>query len=252
MAFRYDARPDEADFRDKLYLPSLINVPVEAPVGTFLRRKLPVLNQGSEGACTGFALATVVHYLNRTRAGALRDNELVSARMLYEMAKRNDRWSGEDYSGSSCRGAVKGWHKHGVCAEATWPYDDGVEDTTLTPLREADAAQRPLGAYYRVNTHSLTHMHTALAEVGVLLVSAKVHKGWQRVKADGLVEMDDSDIGGHAFALVGYDKTGFWFQNSWGANWGYQGCGHITYSDWLKNGMDAWVCRSGVPVQLSS
>ena len=52
MSFRYDARPDEAAFRDKLYQPSLINVPAEAPIGTYLRRKVPVLNQGQEGACT--------------------------------------------------------------------------------------------------------------------------------------------------------------------------------------------------------
>jgi len=251
MSFKYDARPDEADFRDKLYQPSLINVPPVAPVGTYLRRKVPVLNQGQEGACTGFALATVVHYLNRTRAGK-HDKDLVSARMLYEMAKQNDRWSGEDYSGSSCRGAVKGWHKHGVCSDDAWPYSVNAEDRELTPLREADAAARPLGAYYRVNTHNLTDMHTALTEVGVLLVSAKVHKGWQQVGQDGKVKPSDEMIGGHAFALVGYDQTGFWFQNSWGETWGYQGCGHVTYADWLKNGMDAWVCRNGVPVQLSS
>lgn len=250
MTFLYDARPDEADFRDKLYQPSLINVPQEAPLGTWKRRAVPVLNQGQEGACTGFALATVVHFLNRVRAGK-NDKDLVSARMLYEMAKQNDRWSGEDYSGSSCRGAVKGWHKHGVCSDELWPYSVGREDRDLSPLREADAARRPLGAYYRVNTHDLMHMHTALTEVGVLLVSAKVHKGWQSVGSDGKVHPSDEMIGGHAFTLVGYDSTGFFFQNSWGSTWGSEGCGHLTYSDWLKNGMDAWVCRGGVPVQLS-
>lgn len=251
MTFRYDARPDEADFRDLLYRPSLLNVPMEMPVGTFLRRKLPVLNQGVEGSCTGFGLATAIHYLQHTRAGK-NDKSLVSARMLYEMAKVYDRWSGEDYDGSSCRGAIKGWHKHGVCADETWPYSSDTVDRTLTPLRAADAAQRPLGAYFRVNTHDFTHMHTALAEVGVLYVSVQVHSGWQKVKADGLIHQVDDNIGGHAFALVGYDKTGFWLQNSWGPSWGYQGCGHMTYSDWLKNGMDAWVARCGVPVQLSS
>ena len=251
MSFRYDARPDEADFRDLLYQPSLINVPPEAHLDTWKRRKVPVLNQGPEGSCTGFALATVVHYLQRTRAGQT-DKELVSPRMLYEMAKIYDRWAGEDYEGSSCRGAVKGWHKHGVCLEQTWPYTAGELDRTLTPEREADAAKRPLGAYYRVNSHNLTHMHTALAEVGVLYVSSQVHTGWQNVGADGKVVQTDEMIGGHAFALIGYDSTGFWFQNSWGEAWGFQGCGHLTYSDWLKNGMDAWVCRAGVPVQLSS
>ena len=45
--------------------------------------------------------------------------------MLYEMARRYDEWAGEKYSGSSARGAVKGWHKHGVCSESHWPYKAG-------------------------------------------------------------------------------------------------------------------------------
>lgn len=47
----------------------------------------------------------------------------VSPRMFYEMARRYDEWPGENYSGSSARGAMKGWHKHGVCEEKLWPYD---------------------------------------------------------------------------------------------------------------------------------
>ena len=42
--------------------------------------------------------------------------------MLYEMAKRYDEWPGEDYDGSSARGAMKGWHKHGVCSDEHWRY----------------------------------------------------------------------------------------------------------------------------------
>ena len=36
--------------------------------------------------------------------------------MFYELAKLYDEWPGQDYEGSSCRGALKGWHKHGVCS----------------------------------------------------------------------------------------------------------------------------------------
>ena len=42
------------------------------------------------------------------------------------MARRYDEWPGEDYTGSSARGAMKGWHKHGVCAEAEWRYEADV------------------------------------------------------------------------------------------------------------------------------
>lgn len=47
---------------------------------------------------------------------------------------------------------MKGWHRHGVCDERHWPYLD-AQQLFVTPLSdwEADAACRPLGAYYRVD-----------------------------------------------------------------------------------------------------
>jgi hypothetical protein len=60
------------------------------------------------------------------------------------------------------------------------------------------------------------------------------------------------DQGGHAFAIVGYDRDGFWIQNSWGADWGRDGFCHVSYDDWLVNGTDVWVARLGVPVTLAS
>ena len=60
----------------------------EEPLAKFREARVPILDQGREGACTGFGLATVVNYLLRTPA--ISDNTLVSARMLYEMAKRYD------------------------------------------------------------------------------------------------------------------------------------------------------------------
>ena len=64
--------------------------------------------------CTGFGLATVAHYL-LIRRHVVPDRTPVSPRMLYDMARRYDEWEGESYDGSSARGAMKGWYKHGVC-----------------------------------------------------------------------------------------------------------------------------------------
>ena len=56
------------------------------------------------------------------------DKDEVSPRMLYNMARRYDEWPGENYSGSSARGAMKGWHKHGVCSRKHWVYDRSLEE----------------------------------------------------------------------------------------------------------------------------
>jgi predicted alpha/beta hydrolase family esterase len=249
----FDARRDTLDFRDKMYAPTLIEVPTEIRLETYRAHRIPILNQGTEGACTGYGLATVVNYLLKTRK-VVSDCVPVSARMLYELAKRYDEWPGENYSGSSARGAMKGWHKHGVCAEALWESKPTKANKGqfqgLNAARTADALRRPLGAYYRVNHKDIVAMHSAIAEVGILYATADVHAGWEAVDEDGVIELSSKVLGGHAFAIVAYDARGFWIQNSWGPKWGKGGFARVSYDDWLQNGSDVWVARLGVPIEL--
>lgn len=246
---RLDAMPDPLDFRDQMFSPTLVEVPRRITLGAYREVGVPILNQGSEGACTGFGLATVAHYLLLRRTGDA-DRVKVSSRMLYEMAKRYDEWPGENYSGSSARGAMKGWHKHGVCSEDLWPYDPAQPDRRFTTDRAGEAVNRPLGAYYRVNHKDLIAMHSAIAEVGILYATGMVHEGWKQLDTEGVIPFPGDRLGGHAFAIVAYDDRGFWIQNSWGPTWGNAGFALITYDDWLANSSDVWVARLGAPVKL--
>ena len=101
-ARRFDARRDTMDFRDQMFVPTLVEVPPHVPLGEYVECEVPILDQGQEGACTGYGLATVVHYLLRRRR-VMPDHDGVSPRMLYEMARRYDEWPGQDYEGSSAR-----------------------------------------------------------------------------------------------------------------------------------------------------
>lgn len=250
----FDVRRDTLDFRDKMYLPTLIEVPSERTLKQYREHRIPILNQGYEGACTGYGLATVVNYLLTTRKVGS-DCSAVSPRMLYELAKRYDEWPGENYPGSSARGAMKGWHKHGVCSEEMWPSVPSKENkgqllAGLNDARTADALRRPLGAYYRVNHKDLVALHAAIAEVGILFATSNVHQGWVEPGDDGLIDYSPEMIGAHAFAIVGYDRNGLWVQNSWGEAWGHEGFACITYDDWLQNATDVWVARLGAPIEL--
>lgn len=242
---RFDARPDRVDFRDREYRPVLESLPDEYPNRVDINHLIPsytsslILNQGSEGACTGFGLAAVVNYLLfKCSLETGETVQSVSARMLYHMARIYDEWAGEDYAGSSCRGAMKGWHRHGVCLDTTWPYrDDRRRIRFVKPDRgwQSEAAQAPLGAYYRINKDSIVDMQAAIYEAGAIYVSAEVHDGWDLDERDVLpvIEIPDDlgDTGGHAFALVGYNADGFIVQNSWGGKWGFQGFAIMTYRD---------------------
>ena len=63
----FDALPDPLDFRDRMFEPTLVEVPARITLAAYRKWKVPVLNQGKEGACTGFGLATVANYLLRRR-----------------------------------------------------------------------------------------------------------------------------------------------------------------------------------------
>src|SRR5262245_51800469 len=140
---RLFARPDTVDFRDQMFVPTLIEVPPERPLAAYRAHRPVVLDQGTEGACTGFGLAAVAHFLLSTRT-VRPDRHQVSPWMLYDLARRYDEWPGEDYEGSSARGAMKGWHKHGVCAESLWSKrgPNEVRGRNTDPWSEALA--RPL------------------------------------------------------------------------------------------------------------
>jgi len=233
-------RSDSPDIRDHWYEPSLIQLSAEIKSP----KDLTILDQGSEGACTGFGLAAVINVLNKQRGSDVH----VSTRMLYEVARLYDEWPGEAYNGSSCRGAIRGWESTGVCEEDLWPYVAGDEDSTLTVARAKNARSNTLGAYYRLR-HNITDFHTALNEVGVLYVSAQLHSGWhgEAIGDDGIIPLQQDMIGGHAFAIVGYNQQGFWVQNSWGESWGKQGLGLWLYEDWQQHIQDAWVLRLALP-----
>ena len=268
--FSLPVKSDPVDLRDLPYRPPLGSLPNFFPPKEYVSEYWPsyenfVLDQGQEGACTGFGLACMVNYLKFTQKLSehlsssktkfdTKKISKVSPRMIYEFARRYDEFTGDDYEGSSCRGALKGWHKHGVCDELAWPYADLVP---ADPKWATNALHNTLGVYYRIDKSNLVDMQAAIADVGAIFVSGSVHSGWelkrinQKPSHEALPHIQFNRqlkiTGAHAFAIVGYNSSGFVVQNSWGLDWGLSGFGILTYADWLANGMDAWVGTLGVP-----
>ena len=212
---------DPADVRDRTYNPPPVcleprhptDVDIKTKLGRYVHARL-ILDQGEEGACTGFGLACVINFLRWRLAGFDERIGSVSPRMLYTFARRYDEYAGEDYEGSSCRGALKGWFNHGVCLESDWPYQD---PSRMPAYGYADrAAHNTLGAYYRIDLTLISDLQAAIQQVGAVYVSAYTHSGWDDVAASQAPKSHDelpriafngrpSKSGGHAFALVGYN-----------------------------------------------
>lgn len=261
------ARPDRVDFRDRAYQPPLKSLTDQYPqpekIAGYFKKYVDdgrVLDQGAEGACTGYGLAAVVNYIYWARwmasGGEGKPPVKVSPHMFYRNARVYDEWEGEDYEGSSCRGAMKGWYKLGVCEESNWPKTDARPDKKWSQ----DAALRPLGAYYRVDAKSIADMQAAIFEVNAVYCSATVHAGWNAPR--DIIRVSGYDLavivpgakpdGGHAFAIVGYTRDGFIVQNSWNKDWGTSGFALLTYEDWIRNGNDAWVAALGAPTGVGA
>ena len=269
-----DALADMPDTRDQLFQPALLPLPPKLlpfEGGTDWWSPDRIRDQGNNPSCVGHALAATIDHM---RAAALASTDrkalantfrgsYVSADMLYNLAQYHDEWSGEDYSGSSIRGGLKGFFYNGVCSEAEYRKRGKPTVKQLGPLRESDwymtktlveeARTIQLGAYYRVRPR-IPDVHAALHEAGVLVVSATTHDGWLRpTAAEPEIPYDEhrryppGQLAGrhamHAFTIVGYDEVGLWVQNSWGRSWGRGGLACWRYEDWAANIVDAWVLR---------
>lgn len=250
--------PDSIDLRDRMYNPTVAVAPGPALEPRF---EIPVLDQQDSNACTGFALASVIYTLQRS-AGKPASAARVSPYMLYSMARRYDEFPGDPDAdtGSSLRGAMKGWYRHGACADKLWKTPP-MPPATKRAADDwwQDAVRRPLGAYYRIDSDSVTDMHVALNEIGIIYASAACHNGWMegfgsapRPRGLWTIPCQKADLysGGHAFVIIGYDSRGFVIQNSWGLGWGVRGRAILLYDDWIENGMDCWVAQLGVMTEL--
>jgi len=234
---RLDVLPDLPDIRDRIYQPHLKAL----PNSIYPSIAFKVRDQGASSSCTGFALSHIIDCVTHREMLKERPRR-ASARMLYELAKRNDEWTGTAYEGSSIRGAISGFYRNGVCVEN--PADGSNAEWILTYERAKEARETRLGSYYRLQP-DLSDYHAALNDVGAIYASAQIHQNWNK-PLKGRIEPSGAPVGGHAFAIVGYDSEGFWILNSWGSTWGDGGIAHWRYEDWAASVMDAWVLQLGV------
>lgn len=163
----------------------------------------PVLDQGWEGACVGFACtaevlgAPVAVDLGRVlRAPSTEPTAF--ARAVYRHAQRIDAWPGEDYSGTSVIAGIQTLKTYGLIREYRWGFAtnqvvDGVLGT------------------------------------GPGILGLNWYSGMYRAPG-GILRVSGTLEGGHAIYCLGYDphgaghnRPGVILQNSWGTSWGDEG-----------------------------
>lgn len=179
-----------------------------------IKRAQPVnLDQGEEGACTGFGAAQALAASPRAQT----DITNAVALQLYFQARREDEWEGEDYDGSSVNGAMHAARTLGRIKAWRWAK-------TMSEV-----------------LHGLSY-HGA-AEAGSVWLS-----GMFEPQDDGYIQAVGDEVGGHAYCISGYRpapqrglvSVDFWIDNSWGPDWGIDGGCWLTDVDAQKLWFSNW------------
>lgn len=189
-----------------------------------------VLDQGKEGACTGFAFAhealaePIPVDLKRLRINAPEDPTKF-ALFLYGMARYLDPWDGEAYDGTSTLAAAQAAQNAGLLTEYRWAF--GLDDVIDTVVWKGPVV---------IGINWYSGMYEPVG--GVLRKSGKL-------------------VGGHCLCVVGYRKSSVRLGgkpaavllNSWGPDWGTNGLCDISLED-----LGALLAENGeavVPVRRS-
>lgn len=169
----------------------------------------PVLDQGQEGACTGFGTTNELLW-NPVPVPKL-DGTFARER-IYWVAQQNDPWPGGAYPGAS-------------------PRYEG------TSVLYAVKAATDLG-YYTEYRWGQTENDCALgvSHLGPAIIGIDWYEGMFEPDSNGFIHPTGDKAGGHCTLLTGIDvKGGFYYlHNSWGASWGNNGNCKIKRSDMAK------------------
>lgn len=230
---RTPALEDLQDARD--YQLEQIMGDVEIPSVFSLRDKMsPVRSQGSRGTCVAHAMVAVSEYFNRHE---FKQPGLdLSEEFAFKKIKGIDV---EDYNydgyGAYMRSGAKALMKEGTCLEKTLPYfskegEDFWKRVVVTPEMEAEAKLYRAKSYARVASAEQSIKKALVTTNAPLLAGFGLYESYRQAKTNNgnvpVPKEKEKYIGGHAMAIVGYNKNGLLVKNSWGSGWGDNGYLH--------------------------
>jgi len=182
----------------------------------------PVRNQGQMGSCAAFAVIAVKEWEEHLFPQRMPAEDL-SELDLYRETKERDPYDGQ---GTSLRCVLKVAKKLGITDERACPYTDRqfpVQRETVWWGWGKVRDWEKIGNYHRLRTKE--QMKRWLVEHGPFVLGIPVGSEIHNPEPpEYVVPAPTKVIGGHAIAIVGYDKEGrLEFKNSWSSNWGNGG-----------------------------
>ena len=188
------------DIRDRNYLiKDKVTAPPQKITSKYWANNEWWGDQGNTPQCVGYAWAHWIEDGPVTHGGVA---PIIHPTLIYKEAQKLDEWIGENYDGTSVRGAAKYLQKNKKIGNYYWAFD-------LNTL---------------VNT---------VLNVGPVVVGTYWYLRMFYPDKTGLIKIGGPIMGGHAYVINGVDvnKKLFRIKNSWGKKWGVNGSAYISFND---------------------
>lgn len=245
--------PDPFDQRDYVYECDLRDtVPASVDLRTYTGE---IEQQGQTGSCTANAMCSAgemfLQSANQFIDLARLFNYKTSRKALPQEFQDSDQ-------GSTAREALRAAKNYGIPSETTWPYVESSWNAEPSDAAYAEAKQRTVGAYYRIqhefnldlqNYNIAVEMHQrlkhALASGYPVLVGLYIGHALRDIgdKVYPPTGPNNEMWGGHEMLIVGYNADGYIVENSWGRDWGVNGYFICSEGAITVDVVDLWVVK---------
>jgi hypothetical protein len=190
-----------------------------------------IRNQLQNPSCVAQSIARIMDYANHYEG----DPRKTSARYGFAYCKLMDGMP--TLFGTFFTTGLDIAIKQGFAQVESWAdtSDLAYPEYIKVPTKPADISAEPfkVQGYVRFNTEQEIKDYLMKYKLPVLIGINSNNTGWGRtvVKNNGYVLKEPTGTRlGHAVACVGWNETGWVFENSWGASWGDQGRATVPYN----------------------
>lgn len=232
---------DAHDPRDTIFHSKIPTLPSKGSVRTIYAP--PIRDQGELGSCTSNGGVEAAGFIAHIETKL--PDPMYSRLDLYAITRKIEGTPlGED-SGCQVRDVFKAMAQYGVCLEQMWPYD--TSKFSQMPPRTAMTAALKHKAILYAKAPMLDAIKAAIVDptqptplIGGFVCYESLQS--DAVSKTGDVPMpqpNEQQIGGHCIYFDGFDddaddgcggKGMLDFRNSWGEDWGANGCGRLPYA----------------------
>ena len=229
---------DDWTFEDAVTA-GVVDLATATPVKKDLRATWwKVDDQGSTGACVGYATAYGVLRWHYVKAGLIPKSKRKkpSARFIWMANKETDGVTNYpttfiETAGTQTKLALNVARKFGCVTEDLLPMNGKLTSLSQAAFY-AKAAPFRLSSYHNLG-RNLSTWRDWIANQGPILTRLGVDRTWDKATETGghLSTYKPNTVrGGHAVCLVGYTQKHFIVRNSWGRTWGDDGFAYASNS----------------------